>query len=473
MARTKQRENYGNGSVTAVTMPKVGPDGAPVLDKDGKPVKVQKKDRSGNPSWRVCVTLGVEQYVDASGKPRKRQRKVQKTYHGTLAGARAYCKQLSEEYANLTPATVGNTFADAVEAWRKEMELNGTCAPSKLRDYTSRLGYVSPYLSTKALVEVTQNDVTAALQGAKVARNLSQGTIKDVFALTKRVFRRAVAWRWIAANPMEDAKTPRVDEPVERRYLSVEQCAQFMAALDAAEDAAYSDFEEKEERALEFGTLFGRTRIVGLSTISAIMAVRLMLATGCRRGEALGLLWDCVDLDAGQVRICTSLNKDMVFKTTKTAAGKRTLSIDAVTVEHLKRWKEFQKHALNLVMVKEEDGTIHSVGQTDKTPVACSCEGGFLAPRNIARWWYEFRAEVGFPTLRMHELRHTQASLLIAAGYDMKTVQCRLGHDDVAVTLKHYAHLIPQRDKDAADFMGSVLYAKPKTADVFTFGKTA
>jgi hypothetical protein len=241
-------ETYLTGEIETDDLDK---DGSPMHDKEGKPVKVQKKDRAGNPTWRVCVTLGVEQYVDSNGRLRKRQRKVQKTYHGTLADARTYCKQLSEEYESLAPATVGNTFADAVETWRKEMEINGTCAPSKLKDYTSRLGYVSPYLSSKALIEVTQNDVTAALQGAKVARNLSQGTIKDVFALTKRVFRRAVAWRWIAVNPMEDAKAPRVDEPVERRYLSIEECARFMAALDAAEEAAYSEYRAKESRALE------------------------------------------------------------------------------------------------------------------------------------------------------------------------------------------------------------------------------
>ena len=101
MARTKQRETYGNGSVSPVMVAKTDKQGNAVMGKDGKPAKVQEKDKRGRPVWRVCITLGVEEYTDKSGKTRKRQRKVQKRVHGTLEDARSVAKRLTEDYADI------------------------------------------------------------------------------------------------------------------------------------------------------------------------------------------------------------------------------------------------------------------------------------------------------------------------------------------------------------------------------------
>ena len=193
----------------------------------------------------------------------------------------------------------------------------------------------------------------------------------------------------------------------------------------------------------------------------------MLLATGCRRGEILGLTWSAVDFTSSQIFIRQSLNNQCEVKETKTAAGVRALYVDAETMAHLQMWKAFQAKALYLVMAEDAEGKKHPVEQTDKTPVCCSDVGGWLDPTNVNRWWggnkskgtEGYRDAIGFPDLKLHELRHTSATLLLGNGVDVKTVQHRLGHSSSSLTLDQYAHAIPANDRTAADLMGAIYNA--------------
>ena len=101
------------------------------------------------------------------------------------------------------------------------------------------------------------------------------------------------------------------------------------------------------------------------------------------------------------------------------------------------------------------------VTQTGKTPVCCSDTGGWYRIDNFEHWWSVWRKEHGFEGLKFHKLRHTQATQLLANGVDVKTVQTRLGHANVSITLGRYAHAILEKDHEAADLLGSLLAAKP------------
>ncbi|MEG1827083.1 tyrosine-type recombinase/integrase [Gordonibacter sp.] len=81
--------------------------------------------------------------------------------------------------------------------------------------------------------------------------------------------------------------------------------------------------------------------------------------------------------------------------------------------------------------------------------------------RGFQRWWRPWRTERGFEGLKFHELRHTQATQLLANGVDVKTVQNRLGHSDASLTLNWYAHAVPENDKKAADLVGNLFASKP------------
>lgn len=103
--------------------------------------------------------------------------------------------------------------------------------------------------------------------------------------------------------------------------------------------------------------------------------------------------------------------------------------------------------------------TSYTVEQADETPVCCSDTGGLYRIDNFEHWWSTWRDEHGFPGLKFHELRHTQATMLLGAGVDVKTVQTRLGHASPSITLGWYAHAIPENDHEAAQKLGALLSA--------------
>lgn len=226
-----------------------------------------------------------------------------------------------------------------------------------------------------------------------------------------------------------------------------------MGEVDKAKEEAYAQIDEKESRRAyreEHGIARERKAFRSLHHVGNVTAVRFGLATGMRRGEVFAVTWENVDLDRRTIRVCQSITYQRKIKMPKTQAGIRTLAIDATTASHLATWKERQATELAKI----------GVTQTGKTPVCYSDTVGWYRIDNSEHWWSVWRKEDGFKSLKFHELRHTQATQLLANGVDIKTVQARLGHANASITLGWYAHAIPEKDHKAADLLGSLLAAK-------------
>lgn len=448
MARKKQRETYGNGSIV-------------------------QEHRNGEPlrdTWRVCLTLGTETYTDKEGRTRKRQRKVQRTVHGSLADARKVCKKLSEEYEHVDLDAAKMTFAEACEAWEGSMQVARTCQPQRLHDYMRRLSYVSECLGSKPLAEVKQKDVEAALATIKACRNLSQRSLREVFALTKRVFRYAVANGMAVRNPCDGMTAPKVQRVTDRRALDYEECRRLKTALDEGERAMFAHLADKERKAAHSGHMQGRAYSASVSDASGLVAARLMLATGMRRGEALALTWEHVDFTACDVKVVQAITAQGEVKPPKSAAGVRAIPVDLDTMSHLRAWKRQQEAALARVV----DALGEPFAQTKATPVCCDGCGGWLNPSNFSRWWREYSASIGFAGLRAHELRHTYASMLLENGEAIKTAQTLLGHASAALTLDTYGHKINTASRLSADIMAAAMEGEQlRKARVIPFEKTA
>ena len=447
MARKKARETYGSGSITPVK-------------RDGKVVR---------DTWRICISLGVEEHLDKDGKLRRRQRKVQKVVRCSLADARTECKKLVDEYEHVDLSASKMTFADACEVWATSMRENGTCAPSKLKDYTTRLSYVAAHLGKKPMIQLTTSDLEDALSAVKVERNQSLRTYRDTKRHVRRVFRFARSRHWVVFDASEDLQAVRVRSHVERRSLEREEFARLRACVDRDRLAAVEEYERKEARQAGWGNTFTRTSIEGLANIGCLVGIRLLLATGMRRGELLALTWGKVNFSAGSILIDRTLNADGILKEPKTDAGIRCISVDGDTMKLLEWWRDFQKGALHRVMAPDASGELRAVGQSDGTPVVCSCVGGWFDPHHMNRWWNRYRATIGFDSLKLHEMRHTAATLLLGNGTPVVDVAARLGHSDVSVTLNTYGHAIPANDRAAADLLGSLMQA-PATP-VFSIGQ--
>ncbi len=177
---------------------------------------------------------------------------------------------------------------------------------------------------------------------------------------------------------------------------------------------------------------------------------RLLATTGCRRGEALGLRWSDVDLDAGIITITrqrTIAGGRVVEGAPKTASGARTVSLDDGTVKVLRAWRSTQS-AERLMM---------GAGWVDTGLVFTHPTGGGLWPQTVTAKLRTVAGELGLAPIGIHGLRHSAATNLIGAGVNPRVVQQRLGHAHVSVTLGLYTHVMPAHDRQAADLLATAI----------------
>ncbi len=179
----------------------------------------------------------------------------------------------------------------------------------------------------------------------------------------------------------------------------------------------------------------------------ALWAVALTM--GLRRGEALGLAWADVDLDSGRLTIRQALHRvdgELRLEQVKTEASVAVLPIPAPLVTILRGHRSRQL---------EERFSAGSKWQ-DTRLVFTTATGGYLEPRNINRAFHNLCARAGVPQLRVHDLRHSCATLLFTMGVPSVTVQRILRHSSITVTTGTYVEVIEAVQRDALESMGSL-----------------
>jgi integrase len=167
--------------------------------------------------------------------------------------------------------------------------------------------------------------------------------------------------------------------------------------------------------------------------------------TGLRLGEALALRWSNVDLDRKILRTVEALEQTkrfgIRFKTPKSKAGKRDITLPDLLVDALRGHRKAQ---LELRM------QVGAGKLPDDALLFSTIEGRPLSPIDVSVLWGRFAATIGMPEITFHALRHTHASQLIDAGVDIVTISKRLGHSKPDITLRIYAHLFRKDDGKAA-----------------------
>ena len=181
---------------------------------------------------------------------------------------------------------------------------------------------------------------------------------------------------------------------------------------------------------------------------------KVALFTGIREGEVLGLTWDCLDLDAGTLTVKQQLrreqHKDGQFYFSKPKNNKTRVLTLAPSVVKLFRLQKLEQNGKRLKAGKR--WVKRDLVFSDET-------GDFLSHRVIYRCFKELVKEIGTPSTRFHDLRHTYAVMAIQSGDDIKTVQENLGHATAAFTLDVYGHVTAQMKKASADRMEKKIQA--------------
>lgn len=409
----------------------------------------------GKDVWEVAVSFGKD---PITGK----YRRVTKTVHGTKRDAAKVRDQIRREQESGIKADGRKvTFSEFADEWTEARRTEGRASAKTINDDRVRLRHLEKIIGNVPLAEIDARVAEAALAAVKKS-GLGAVSMHKLCQRFKSMMRKAQDYDLIMRNPCDRIKPPRLPEP-DRRAMDADQVARFVACLDCEESEAWAEYNEKEARQTERGNLFGRSAVRGLSRMGSIELVRIAMSTGMRRGELIGLEWGAVSLENGTIRVSKALKNDGTIGTPKTKSGVRTIHAGETTIAHLARWKQRQAVMLRAIGVR----------QGKSTPVCCSDVGGRLDTYNFGRWWRDFREKNGFEGWRLHELRHTQATQLLANGADVKTVQARLGHASAAITLNFYAHAVPGNDEKAADLMEEIMSGRQERKPRILEFKTA
>jgi integrase len=306
--------------------------------------------------------------------------------------------------------------------------IEATVRPSTYRSYVQHVAcHICPQLGSVQLQKLSGSQINAlyaklALCGKKDGKSgLSPLTIRHVHAVLHRALKDAVRWERLTRNPIEAADPPRIrgDGTKELKTWSAVQLRAFLEFT-------------KEER---------------LSPLWHLLAM-----TGMRRGEALGLLWEDVDLENGRLSVRRALIPSgalVVVSEPKTARGRRSIALDPETVEVLKR----QAGQQLADQIAQGDEWI------DSGLVFTKEDGTAWHPEVASRCFRQALQRSLLPPIRLHDLRHTHATLALQAGVHPKVVSERLGHASIAITLDLYSHVIPALQEEAAVRIAELVFA--------------
>lgn len=241
-------------------------------------------------------------------------------------------------------------------------------------------------------------------------------SIRYTHAVLRRALNQAIKWGWLESNPAMRASPPRATQ-TDMQSVSLTQLAVLI-----------SDAEK-----------------VNLQWASMII---LAAVSGMRRGEMLGLKWS--DIEDGAIRIRRSLGytpKDGIFEGPTKTRQTRRIALDQIGMAVIERQKEEIRFAANKVGVPvASDPYLFSPEPDGGKP---------FHPDSISKVFRRIADLHDWRDLHFHSLRHFSATEMIAAGVDVRTVAARLGHADASVTLRVYSHALPERDRAAAELLGS------------------
>ena len=180
-------------------------------------------------------------------------------------------------------------------------------------------------------------------------------------------------------------------------------------------------------------------------------AIYLAANTGMRRGEILGIRWEDIDLDVLRLSVRQSVlnvSYKVEISDVKTDMSRRTVDLDPRTVTVLKAWRKTQLEERVALGARPRDDSL-VFADPDGTPIH---------PDSYSQSFERLVSGASVPRIRLHDLRHTHATILLKAGVPAKVVSERLGHANVAFTMSVYQHILPGMQADAAHIFAKIVF---------------
>ena len=320
------------------------------------------------------------------------------------------------------------TVAQFLERWLEYIKTQ--VAPRTASGYAEKMRTITPILGTIRLTKLRPEQISETYSKLLIngrsdgGGGLSARTVKHIHVILKQALAQACVWRAITYNPADLVKSPKT----ERKEMHTVDADQTARMIDNARGTP-----------IFIPILFG-------------------VLCGLRRGEICALRWRSVNLEAGQLSVVASVEQGkggLREKAPKNGKG-RTVALPPLLVTELRRHRlEQAQWFLRL-----------GVRLTDDHPVCAREDGEQVWPSSLTRAFRTFMRRHRLPQIRLHDLRHSHATHLLAAGVHPKITQERLGHSSISITLDTYSHVLPGMQEDAVAKVDAAIQAamnKPKT----------
>jgi integrase len=355
-------------------------------------------------NWQVRIYTGRG--------PDGRREYINKTIKGNKKDAQTY---LSATLSAISTGTFARpsplTLSAYLDKWLAASKAR--VRPTTLASYKFLIqNYIKPHIGTMRLSDLRSLHVQALYATMESELKLGPRTIKYTHSVLSGALKQACHWNMLAINPADGATLPR-------------QVRRDMQALDPKQAQAF---------------------LAGCERDTGGVALMLALSTGMRPCEYLGLQWSDVDLEGGQVTVNHSLTwgkgEGWTLTEPKTPRSKRTIPLPAsmtrLLVDHRRRQNEARLKA--------------GKGYENHGFVFAMPHGVPVRLRYLDRYHYKPTLKrAGLPTtMRVYDLRHSSATLLLAAGENVKVISERLGHASVTLTLDVYSHVLPGQQEAAS-----------------------
>lgn len=357
--------------------------------------------RRSDQRWEAQISLGGNKRRSIYGKSRAE-----------------VSKKMKEILVSLDNGTYREPSRLTVSEWMNEW-LETFCAnsvkPLTLSAYQSALrNHIAPAIGDVKLQSVRGTHIQK-LYNSMTKKGLSAKTVKNVSAILHKSFSVAIKQGLINSNPCDAAELPKGIKK-EIKPLSDSEIPLFLAEI-----------EQEPFR----------------------NAFALCLFAGLRRSECLGLSWDSVNFETGEITIrqqlqqSTTLKKYIIANSTKSGKA-RTIKPPTIAFDYLRAERLIQQE--NRMRAGAEWNNEWNLVFTNPF-------GRYISPKTFDKRFKKVAVQIGRPDARVHDLRHTAATVAISQGADIKSVQDLLGHSCAAFTLNVYAHSSEKMKQDTADRM--------------------
>jgi integrase len=375
-------------------------------------------EERGPGAWRLRVVVGYRR----DGQPRQASR----TVHGTRRNAQSELAKFLAEAEKDEAPLVGNMSVGAyLDHWMEHVRAHRQ--PDTTRNYALRCKRFKQEFGSVRLDKLKSHHLDAAYR-RWLLEGLSPATINSYHGVLSSALGQAVKWGLISRSVAPLATLPTVA----RRRMTVPDVETVRLLVTKAEDS------------------------------DPVLSAAIMLAalTGCRRGELLGLRWSDVERDQMVLQVQRSIKREEFGRVLRAGPTKthqeRKVALDPVMLAVIDTHRHrAEGWAADAGVTIAADGYMLTEDPTGETP---------MAPDTLTHRFSRLAARTGVGSIRFHDIRHSVATTLLGAGYDLAVVAGRLGHRDPTVTLRVYAHALQQRDRQAAITLGALL-APPGSAE--------